>query len=225
MLEVDVHPDGLLLVALLVEGRHLVAHHGEVIVRGLEVIEERGPIGDRVRAQLGEVLDEVVLRHVDLLRVRLLTGQQRHGAVVALRRDLVDHLPRLVGLPVERRDRLDLFVHPAEHEDAEDAHREQEKGDHEESGEQLGMEGRPHPRNPVDEGAREAGQRTQVVSGLIGRYRRRGLGLGHGGVGRHRIPSLRCDRGRFAANLCRRGANMPFAALPAFSQRDRRPGT
>ena len=122
VLEVDMHLDRLRSLARLVEGRHLVAHLREAIVRCLQLVEEGGPVGYGVRAQLREVLGEEVLRRIDLPRVRLVAGEQRHRAVVALRRHLVDHLPGLVGLSVEGGQRHNLPVHAVEHDDAQHAH-------------------------------------------------------------------------------------------------------
>ena len=124
VLEVDVHLDRLRSLTRFVQGRHLVAHRCEAIVRCLELVEEGGPVRDGVRAQLGQVLGEEALRRVDLPSPDLVAGQQRHRAVVALRRHLIDHLPGLVGLPVERGQRHHLPVHATEHGDAQDAHRQ-----------------------------------------------------------------------------------------------------
>ena len=108
---------------------------------------------------------------------------KRHRAVVALRRDGVDRLACQVALVAE----LDLVVrsrvHLPDHEDARDAHRQQEHGDDQEPGQQLG----------VDRGADPArSDRPRVGSGV-------GAGPGlHRGIRGHRVS------GRWAGRRSRR---------------------
>ena len=80
---------------------------------------------------------------------------------MALRGDPVDHVARLAGLVIQRVQGLDLVVESTQDRDAEQAHREQEKGDQQEPRQELAMHRRVDAGDPVDERTQELGQRSR----------------------------------------------------------------
>jgi hypothetical protein len=87
----------------VVEVRHLRARRGEKFVRRVDILEQPRSVRLGVGPYLGQVLSEVSLGEGDLLVPGGVLGHQRHGSVVHLGGDLVDHLAGEVGLLVEGR--------------------------------------------------------------------------------------------------------------------------
>jgi hypothetical protein len=79
-----------------------------------------------------EVLREPRLRDRDLVVPRVDPRDQRHRPEVALSGHAVDRLARVGVQLLEPEELVGLGVHPADHEDAHHAHRQQQHGDHEE---------------------------------------------------------------------------------------------
>ena len=194
VLLVDMERERVIDLALSIQVGHEVARDGESVVRHRELIEEVGPVRDGVGPHPRDLVGELRLRRVELVEPHVVTRDERHRAIVALRGDVVDHVASLARLFVERGERLDLMVHTVEHADTHDAHREHQDRDHAEPCEQLDVHGRRQPRDPVHEGTQERRERPEIVGGERGRP-------SCPRAGRHGSPLIDRSPSRFAPIL------------------------
>ncbi len=160
MLQLEVELAGAVQVSGLIEREDAGARLGVPLVRCPEE-RERRCVGGISLLHLVEEGAEGLLRGRDLRVVRVVLGQDGHRPVMTLGRHRVQHLLRSAGLLLEPIQVLDPFVHPADHDEAEHRHRDEEQRAGQEAEQQLGVDARPDPGDAIhdrSQPAREAGQ-------------------------------------------------------------------
>ena len=149
----------------LVQGQHLGSRRRVPRIDRAHALDALAHTRSADRLDPVEILGETVLRDLDLGVPRIVERGQGHRAVVALRRDGVDRLACEVALVAQ----LDLVVrsrvHLPDHDDARDPHRQQEHGDDQEPGQQLGVDRGADPRDPIDRGSDQGWELVRVSIG------------------------------------------------------------
>ncbi len=134
----------------LVQREHLGARGGEVVVRAAHLREE-GRLARIVLCHLVEQVHERRFRIGDLLVVAVLLRQQRHGTVVALGGDEVEHLLRALRLVLQTIELADPVVHALDDHEAQERHPDEQDRPAQEAEEQLAMDAGRDPGHRVDD--------------------------------------------------------------------------
>ena len=115
-------------------------------------------------------VDERRLRvSTDLVFDGVVPGEQGHRPVVALRRDRVEHVLGAARLDVELVEVGHPVVHPPDHDQAEDAHRDQQQCADEKPEQQLPVHAGLGAGDRIDDGAQPSGEARQARFGRLHR--------------------------------------------------------